>query len=127
MEDSDNDLFSGTNRADSRDPEEMSALERKHMPVITAPDEVKTGEPFEVKVEAGKYKEHPNEHGHFIQEMEIFSGRTFLARATFASARTDPSTTFTLRLDKPGNLIAFVHCNLHGTWKSFPKEIEVKG
>lgn len=122
----DDDLFSGTNRADSRDPEEMSVLEKKHVPVITAPDKVRKDEPFEVKVEAGKYKEHPNEHGHFIQEMEIFSGRTFLARATFASARADPSTIFTLRLDQARNLIALVHCNLHGTWKSFPKEIGVE-
>lgn len=126
MESCDEDLFCGVNGPDSKDPEKMDALEKKHTPVIEAPDKVKKGEAFEVVVRAGAYRDHPNEHEHFINSIELYSGKTFIGRSTFASARANPSTTFEIRLDHEHPLVAFVHCNLHGTWKSFPKKIEVE-
>lgn len=119
------DLFCGVNVAKNEDPEEMDALEKKHTPVITAPDKVEKGEAFQVKVEVGKYKDHPNEHGHFIQEVELFSGDTFLGRATFCSEKANPVAVFEVKLEHEHPLVAYEHCNLHGTWVSFEKDIEL--
>lgn len=126
MKNCEEDMFCGVNKSKTEDPKDMDSLEKKHTPVITAPEKVKKGEAFEVKVEVGKYKDHPNEHGHFIQEVELFSGRTFLARETFASARADPVALFKVRLDHGHPLVAYEHCNLHGTWRSFEKKVEVE-
>lgn len=126
MKDCEEDMFCGVNVASTNNPDEMDALEKKHTPVITAPDKVKKNETFEVKVEVGKYKDHPNEHGHFIQEIELYSGDTFLGRAVLTSAKADPVVTFNVSLEHEHPLVAVEHCNLHGTWSSFPKKIEVE-
>jgi len=115
------DLFCGVNFAD-KDPEEMDALERKHTPVIEV-EELGDGE-YRVTVKVGEYKEHPNEHNHFIESIELYSGRTFLGRTTFASGRADPEATFVINLDHEHPLVAFERCNLHGTWRS--KEVELE-
>lgn len=121
-----NSLFWGINTPESTDPEEMDVLERKHVPVITAPDTVKKGEPFEVKVEVGKYHDHPNQHQHFIQWIELLLDENRLGKVSLQSEKGEPTIMFTAQLQHSGNLIALEHCNLHGTWKSFEKEIRVE-
>ncbi len=114
------DLFCGVNYAD-KDVESMDVLEKKHTPTIEVEELDENG--FRVNVKVGEYKEHPKEHNHFIQSIELYSGRTFLGRATFASARADPVATFEIKLDHKHPLVAFARCNLHGTWRS--KEVEL--
>jgi len=116
------DLFCGINRPKSSKPEEMSDLEKKHTPVIEISGKPEKGEPFEVTVKVGEHLKHPNEHGHFIQWIELYSGDTFLGRADFASERTNPKAVFTVKLDHIHPLKALGHCNLHGTWEA-TKEI----
>ncbi len=120
------DLFCGVNRSENREPEKMDALEKKHTPVIDAPDSVSKGEKFKVKVEVGRYKEHPNEHDHFIQFLELYSGDTFLGRVDFTSENMYPFVEFTVKLNHEHPLVAYEHCNMHGTWKSFKKDIKLK-
>ena len=55
-------------------------LEKKHTPVITAPDSVKAGECFEVTVEVGKLLAHPNELAHSIEYIDLWAGHTYLTR-----------------------------------------------
>ena len=110
-------LFCGVN--EPNDPANLSDLEKKHLPVIEAPDSVKSGECFEVTVEVGKLKEHPNEHDHFIQFMDLYADETFLGRADFASTKSCPKVTFCVSLHCPAaELRAYEHCNMHGTWAS---------
>jgi superoxide reductase len=112
------DLFCGVNRSESDDPEEMSALEKKHVPVITAPDTVKKGECFEVTVEVGKYKDHPSDPDHFINFVELYADDTYLARAHFVHGKTCPVVKFCISLDHiHEQLRAFEWCNIHGTWE----------
>jgi len=111
------DLFCGVNRAKSSDQNEMSDLEKKHTPVIGVSGAPKEGELFEVTVEVGKYMKHPNEHGHFIQWIELYCGDTFLGRTDFASERTEPKAVFSVKLDHLHGLKALTHCNMHGTWE----------
>jgi len=116
------DIFCGVNT--SADVKQASDLEKKHLPIITAPKSVKKGECFEVTVEVGKLLAHPNEPGHFIQFIELYSGDTYLARMDFTAKTTCPVMKVCCALEhNHSKLRAFERCNLHGTWEN---EIEIK-
>ncbi len=111
------DLFAGINKP--KDANNLTDLEKKHVPVITAPDRVKPGECFEVVVEVGKLLQHPNENGHFIQFIELYAGHVYLARMDFTARTTCPVMKVCVSLDKDvGRLRAFERCNLHGIWEA---------
>jgi len=116
------DLFCGVNVV--KDAENMTDLEKKHLPVITAPESVKKGESFEVRVEVGKLLEHPNEPGHHIEFIELYVDHTYLARLDLTAQRTCPVMKVCVSLDHMhGKLRAFGRCNLHGIWEA-DSEIE---
>ncbi len=120
------DLFCGVNMPETENPEAMSDLEKKHVPVISAPGQVEQGECFEVTVELGKYLDHPNEAGHFINFVELYVDDTYLGRSHFVHTKTCPVAKFCVSLDHAHeNLRAFAYCNLHGSWEG-DKPIEVK-
>ena len=109
------DLFAQVNTPD--DPNNPTDLEKKHIPVITAPDQVEPGECFEVTVEVGKLLKHPNEPAHFIEFIELYAGRVYLARMHFTAKTTCPVMKACLSLEKDcGSLRAFGRCNIHGVW-----------
>jgi len=117
------DLFSAINRP--ADPDNLTDLEKKHLPVISAPDEVKAGECFEVAVEVGKLLAHPNENGHFIEFIELYAGEVFLARLDLSAKTTCPTLKICIKFEKYlGPLRAFERCNLHGVWEG-TREIKV--
>ncbi|RMF91629.1 MAG: superoxide reductase [Methanobacteriota archaeon] len=116
------DLFSDINRAG--DPSSLSDLEKKHLPLIDAPDSVKAGEPFEVTVEVGRLLAHPNEPGHHIQWIVLLGGSVTLAMVELTPVSTSPKVTVTITLDKTTRLRALERCNLHGEWEH-SKEIKV--
>lgn len=120
------DIFCGVNISKSGNVDEMSDLEKKHTPVIEAPEKVKKGEPFEVEVTVGKHMKHPNENAHYIEWIELFSGETYLARVDLVPRLSEPRVTFAVALDHGHALIAKERCNLHGQWQSLPFEIEVE-
>jgi superoxide reductase len=122
----DEDLFCGLNKSRSANIEEMTDLEKKHTPIIGAPLKVRKGEPFEVSVEVGKLLAHPNENGHFIEWIELFSGDTYLARVDLEPRLTVPQVKFVVALDHGHALIAKERCNLHGVWESQPFAIEIE-
>lgn len=109
------DPFCGVKSA--KDPANATDFEKKHTPVIKAPDQVKKGEFFNVTVEVGKVVSHPNEAGHFIQWIELYSGDTFLSRVELTPIVTDAVVTFPVRLDHVHPLKAVARCNLHGVWE----------
>ncbi len=121
-----NDLFCGVNSAQSTDISEMSDLEKKHTPVIEAPRTVKKEESFIVTIEVGKLLTHPNENGHFIEWIELYSGDTFLARVDLVARLTSPKVSFTVALDHEHSLVARARCNMHGVWQSFPFQITIE-
>jgi superoxide reductase len=120
------DIFCGINKAKSGDAEAMSDLEKKHTPVITTPEKVKKGEPFEAVIEVGKYMAHPNENAHFIEWLELYSGDTFLARVDFIPRLTTPTVKLNISIDHAHPLVARIRCNLHGTWESAVSDIAVE-
>lgn len=116
-------LLCGVNTV--KDSQNMTDLEKKHIPAITAPKRVRKNEWFEVTVEAGKFMAQPSEPGHYIDFIELYVDHTYLARMDFTPRTSYPVMKTRLRLDHVhGKLRAFGHCNLHGTWEA-DAEIEV--
>ncbi len=114
------DLFCGVNTV--KDCENLTDLEKKHQPIITAPKTIKKGECFEVAVEVGKLMEHPNEPAHYIEFVELYADHTYLSRMDLTACRTCPVVKTCVSLDHThGKLRAFAHCNLHGTWEGQSK------
>ena len=106
------------------DTEHASDLEKKHLPIITAPKKIKKGEQFEVTIEAGKLLKHPNETGHFIQFIELYAEDTYLARMDLTAKTTEPIMKISVILHHSyEKLRAYIRCNLHGTWVN---EIEIE-
>ncbi len=108
----------------------------KHVPVIEAPDKVKKGEFFPVKVTIGKEIAHPNKTEHHISWVDVYflpEGEKFayqIGKAEFAahgasangpdtsSVYTHHEVTLSFKTDKPGTLYATSLCNIHGLWQS---------
>ncbi len=108
--------------------EAISKVE-SHTPKIEAPDKVRAGEPFTVKITVGP---HPNTVEHSIREIHLYfyeEGRAFnpvhIGSARFAPEYMEPQLVVTLRLKKSGTLYALAYCNLHGVWEA-RKEIIVE-
>ena len=117
------DLFCGVNMV--KDSENMTDMEKKHLPIITAPKSITKGECFEVTVEVGKLMQHPNEPAHHIEFIELYANHRYLARMDFTAKTTCPTMKVCVELEHNyRKLRAFAHCNLHGTWEA-DCEIEV--
>ncbi len=117
-------LFCGINRP--ADPANMTDLEKKHTPVIECPDTVKSGEPFQVRINIGSMP-HVMEEGHHIQWIEVYFGQNFNARVDFTPSFTRPEITLTFvkgGKHRTSTLRVIERCNLHGQWEA-TKEITV--
>ena len=108
-----------------KNPNNLTVMEKKHLPIITAPDKVKVKEFFEVKIKVGGIDgiEHPNLLGHWINFIEIYAGERFLGRFEFAPETTKPEVTIYIILEESTTLRVFEFCNLHGMWETDKKII----
>lgn len=124
MSETEKSLFCGLNRA--KDSENLTEMEKKHIPVIECCDEVKSGVPFNVKVRVGELP-HVMLDGHFIQWIEVSFGDSFYARLELTPVVTLPEFTITLvkgGKHRKSTLRVVERCNLHGQWEAM-KEITV--
>ena len=114
----------------------------KHAPVIECPDEVKSGEVFEVRASLGKEIAHPNTTEHHIRWISLYfhaEGEKFnyhVGHFEFNAhgestegpdsgpVYTHHTVTAGMKLLKSGILHAVAFCNIHGLWESL-KEIKV--
>jgi len=110
--------------------------QEKHVPVIQIVGAAKKGEPIVVNVMVGKEIAHPNTTEHHIRWIEMYflpDGEKFpyqigksefnahgesVQGANSSTVYADPKTCFTFKTEKPGTLIAFSYCNIHGLWKN---------
>lgn len=96
-------------------------LQKMHLPAIAAPKSVKKGESFEVTIKVGRYSQHPNEPGHYIEFIELYADNTYLA----GTSATGGIMNVSVVLDEVySRLRAVGCCNLHGPWQG-QAEIEV--
>ena len=109
--------------------------EEKHVPVIEAPVSVKADEIFNVTLSVGKEVAHPNTTEHHIRWIQLFfkpEGEKFIyqvgnfeftahgeavAGANEGAVHTHHCVTASLKIQKPGVLIATSLCNIHGLWE----------
>lgn len=114
----------------------------KHVPVIDAPDTVKVGELFDVRVSLGKEVAHPNTTEHHISWITLYfypEGDKFVHQvghyefSAHGESTTGPNqgpvythhgVTTSLKIAKSGTLHALAMCNIHGLWES-SQEIKV--
>jgi superoxide reductase len=108
----------------------------KHVPVIEAPQSVKTDEYFEVKASMGKEVSHPNTTEHHIRwiklhfkpdndkfsyevgNFEFTAHGESVAGADQGPVFTDHSVTARMKIKQPGVLFATSYCNIHGLWQN---------
>lgn len=110
-----------------KDPANLTDLEKKHTPVISAPAQFKAGETTEVTVEIGKLLAHPNEPGHFIEWVDLYANYVFLARLSLTAVTTAPVLKAQVVIPHglpQATLRAFARCNLHGVWEA-TKDISI--
>jgi len=104
-----------------KDIKNLTDLEKKHLPVIDAPAVMGKDDVFEVTIKTGGIDgiEHPNEPAHFIEWIELYSGDTFLGRASFSGGASYGAAKFRVKLSHAhGPLKAWSKCNLHGLWQN---------
>ena len=107
----------------------------KHMPVIEAPEEVRVGEPFQVRVSIGKEIAHPNTVEHHIAWVDLYfhpEGEKFphqvghfifsahgeaAAGPNQGPVFTQPEVVVKMKVLKPGTFQAMAMCNIHGLWE----------
>ncbi len=95
-----------------------------HTPVISAPDTVKAGEPFDVTITIGA-KNHPSETGHFIRYISLYADDVELGRVSLTPTLTRPVVTLRVALDHSVTLRALSAPNHSAAWVSEHK-ISVK-
>jgi superoxide reductase len=121
-------LFETINRV--KDAAAETPLEKSHSPVITAPAQVKFGEPFVVEVSVGE-KIHTMGPAHWIEFISLEIGNAPAGRIEFeARGLLQPKVSFTVVLAQDAapsgkaTLVAHQRCNLHGYWEA-TREIAV--
>ncbi len=115
----------------------------KHAPAIDAPEAVKAGESFEIKVGLGKEIAHPNTTEHHISWISVYfkpEGSNFthqVAHFEFwghgestsgpnqGPVYAHPQASLSISLNQSGTLMAVAFCNIHGLWEN-SKQISVE-
>lgn len=128
------------------DPENLTEGEKKHIPVIEAPEIVIADEPFEVTVMVGSIP-HVMEEKHFIDWVELYLHNKLVGRKElYPSGERAAKATFKVEADKTliaieefekcwvhgvnlcgscgeksviTNLHAVGKCNIHGIWEAY--------
>ncbi|MFW6323910.1 MAG: class II SORL domain-containing protein [Desulfovibrionales bacterium] len=108
----------------------------KHVPVIESPEEVASDEMFDVKISIGKEVAHPNTTEHHIKWIKLYfmpeDGKFVHEVGTFefsshgadvdgpnqGPVSTHHAATCSLKIKKPGMLLATSYCNIHGLWEN---------
>lgn len=112
-----------------KDWNNLTIMDKKHIPIITVPDSVKAGEPFEVQLRAGGIDgiEHPNQLSHYITWIELYAEERYLGKVEFAPVVSNGNKVkLSILLEKPTTLRARAFCNLHGLWEGKGKKVIVK-
>ncbi|MCL7411550.1 MAG: class II SORL domain-containing protein [Methanosarcinaceae archaeon] len=118
-------LFCGINNP--ADSSNLTDMEKKHVPVIEAPDTVTAGEAFEVTVKVGSTP-HVMEVVHHIQWIDLYSGGNFITKVILTPVFMTAKVTINMvksGAHETATLRAVSRCNVHGMWES-EKVIAVK-
>ncbi len=107
----------------------LTVMDKKHVPTIVAPDNVKFGEPFEVQLKVGGIEgvEHPNQLSHYITWIELYAGERYVGKIEFAPIVSNGyRAKLWVTLESSAPLRARAFCNLHGLWEGKAKKVTVQ-
>ncbi|MBU2567261.1 MAG: hypothetical protein KJ967_00610 [Elusimicrobia bacterium] len=98
------------------DPENLSELEKKHIPVVNLVKKCGLVGPgcVDANIRIGEIL-HPSEAKHFITYIDVYLDRKFIARVHLTPENLNPAAGIHLRASS-GKLLAMENCNLHGRW-----------
>ena len=99
------------------DPDELNAEERRHVPVLLLPRQVRAARPFDLVLQVG-VEPHVMTDAHHIDwvEVSVDGGRVFAA--DLSPSVGYPIVRVPLILRAAAELTVRAHCNLHGTWRT---------
>ena len=98
-----------------------TAYDPKHTPKIEAPDQVKAGEWFDVKVSIGAGAEHPSMAEHSIQWIAVYKNDVEISRVYLHPVYSKPQVTFTITLDESATLKVMEMPNHTAPWVASKK------
>lgn len=100
----------------AKDINNLSELEKKHIPVITLAKkcELIPEGCQDVHVKVGEMQ-HPMQSEHYIMYIDFYIENEFISRVSLSPDKPNPAATFHLKA-KSGKLQAIALCNLHGAW-----------
>lgn len=112
-----------------KDWKNLTVMDKKHVPIVTAPAAVKSGETFEVRLKVGGIEgvEHPNQLAHYINWIELYAGERYVGKIEFAPVVSNGyKAKLSVTLEKSATLRARAFCNLHGSWEGKGTQVTVK-
>lgn len=122
--------------------QEADWKKEKHVPVIECPDQVGSGELFDVRISLGKEVAHPNTTEHHIRWIQLFfqpdgGGATYqVGNFEFTAhgesvdgpnegpVHTNHTVVANVKITRSGVFHALSLCNIHGLWE-YATKIEV--
>lgn len=99
------------------DPARLTPEERRHLPVLSMPQNVRADRPFDFVVQVG-VDPHVMTDAHHIDWVEISVGERRVLVADLSADVGYPIVRFPLVLRESAELTVRSHCNLHGTWRT---------
>ena len=95
-----------------------TGYDAKHTPKIEAPDRVKAGEWFQVKVSIGAGAEHPSMDVHHIEWIALYKDDVEISRIYLHPVYSKPEVTFTITLDGSATLRVLEQPNHTAPWEA---------
>jgi superoxide reductase len=99
------------------DPDNLNEMEKKHIPVVTLTKEcclIPGSGCVDVQVKVGEI-EHVMESEHYINFIDYYIDKRYLARVQLTYKRLHPADALCLNVDG-GTLAVIENCNVHGSW-----------
>ncbi len=103
-----------------------TSFDAKHTPKIEAPETVKAGEWFDVKVSIGAGAEHPSLVEHSVGWIAIFKNDVEISRIYLHPVFSKPQVTFTIALDESATLKVMEAPNHTAAWVATKKVKVIK-
>lgn len=107
-------MKSDINVQGAKDSQDLTDMEKKHIPVIEAPAEVTAGEPFEVKVTVGNIP-HVMEDDHHIQWIELHINGDLVGKKELKPTDGKAEAVFTvIGTEEMISAREIMNCRIHG-------------
>ena len=98
-----------------------TTYDAKHTPKMTAPDQVKRGQWFDVTVVIGAGGEHPSLSEHHVRYIALYKDSAEIARVYLHPVFSAPRIIFTIALDESGTLRALAEPTHSAAWEASKK------